>query len=115
MQFLKTIFATTVTLSMALAAPPPVTELEARSNSGLYLCTGPGFSGHCTHFTRPFGQCANLDTDFAGKVTSIGPDQGNWCTMYRDFNCRGAELQQYYPGTNNNNWGAINSYNCAAI
>ncbi|KAH8663649.1 hypothetical protein BGZ60DRAFT_529903 [Tricladium varicosporioides] len=83
MQYLKTVVATMATLSIALAAPSSVAGIETRSNSGLYLCTGPGFSGHCIHFTRPFGQCANLDTDFAGKVNSVGPDQGNWCTMYR--------------------------------
>lgn len=27
-------------------------------NSGIYLCQHGGFTGHCRHFSAPFGQCS---------------------------------------------------------
>ncbi|KAL4940398.1 hypothetical protein BDV06DRAFT_196716 [Aspergillus oleicola] len=94
---------------------------KANANSGIYLCEHIRFSGHCIHYTNPFGQCTTIVDQFPPgdhSVSSAGADLGNWCTLYSEENCHGQELQVHYPGFEDLTYlgwnDKVRSYNCAA-
>ncbi|KAF4218921.1 hypothetical protein CNMCM8980_008293 [Aspergillus fumigatiaffinis] len=96
-------------------------KVKAMGKAGLYLCSEVGFRGTCIHYTTPWGECTNIWQTFPpGRregVSAAGADPGNWCTL--QVNCRGRELQIYYPGYKDLREVSFNdkaaSYNCAAL
>ncbi|KAK3989604.1 hypothetical protein QBC44DRAFT_369896 [Cladorrhinum sp. PSN332] len=103
-------------------ALPAGEALEKRASPGIYLCENARFQGYCRHFTTAWGVCTTITPWFPSGdrgVSAAGADWGNWCTLYSQENCRGEELQVYYPGYENlaaTSWNdKARSYNCAAI
>ncbi|KAI8631756.1 hypothetical protein F5Y19DRAFT_492716 [Xylariaceae sp. FL1651] len=97
----------------------------AAASPGLYLCENWGFNeqpNFCHEYTEPWGKCTTITdlfpTDSRG-VSSAGPSPGNWCTLYENEGCTGAELQLYYPGYADLKavgWNdRAKSFNCAAL
>ncbi|MCJ1269845.1 hypothetical protein MMC22_009738 [Lobaria immixta] len=95
-----------------------LTSFAFAANSGLYLCDDINFGGSCRWLQAPFGQCVSLDGDLAYKVSSAGPDKGNWCTLYANYGCTGKEYQLHWPGQSRMDLDGYSdqagSYNCAA-
>ncbi|KAH6873310.1 hypothetical protein BKA58DRAFT_456931 [Alternaria rosae] len=96
------------------------------ASPGLYLCQNWGFNDRpdnfCYKYTEPWGKCTTITGRFSGGdrgVSSAGPDQGNWCTLYENEGCTGAELQLYWPGfsaLSQVGWNdRAKSFNCAAL
>ncbi|KAK4034650.1 hypothetical protein C8A01DRAFT_38908 [Parachaetomium inaequale] len=110
-------------LSVMTANALPTEEAPVkRASPGLYLCENARFQGYCYHYTTPWGVCTTITDHFPSGdrgVSAAGADWGNWCTLYSQENCRGEELQVYYPGYENlanTGWNdKARSYNCAAI
>ncbi|KAF9731730.1 hypothetical protein PMIN01_10747 [Paraphaeosphaeria minitans] len=86
--------------SIALAAP--VSEIEKRANTAVYLCNDRNFSGYCVHIPSPSGTCVPLASDLNDLVSSVGPDQGSFCYffVYSNANCddTGGFFHVGYPG-----------------
>jgi hypothetical protein len=69
-----------LTAGVALAAP--VSDVEKRATTGVYLCNDRGFTGYCQHITAPSGTCVPLASDLNDKVSSAGPDVGSFCYFF---------------------------------
>ncbi|KAH7069814.1 hypothetical protein BKA63DRAFT_606165 [Paraphoma chrysanthemicola] len=115
-----------ITVLSALAAAAFMAVPALAASPGLYLCQNWGFSEQpnnlCHHYTEPWGKCTTITDRFptdARGVSSAGPDQGNWCTLYENVGCTGAELQLYWPGfsaLSQVGWNdRAKSFNCAAL
>ncbi|KAI0529771.1 hypothetical protein GGR58DRAFT_495699 [Xylaria digitata] len=110
-----------ILVSTASVLIPPA----AAASPGLYLCQNWGFNeqpNYCNKYSEPWGKCTTITDRFpndARGVSSAGPDPGNWCTLYENEGCTGAELQLYYPGyfdLKTVGWNdRAKSFNCAAL
>jgi hypothetical protein len=74
------IIITTLTAGIALAAP--VSDVEKRASTGVYLCNDRGFTGYCQHIFAPSGTCVPLASDLNDKVSAAGPDVGSFCYFF---------------------------------
>ncbi|KAI5363565.1 hypothetical protein Slin15195_G092170 [Septoria linicola] len=89
-------------LQLAMAIPAMHEDIAARSTLesraeakilapivvGLYICTGPEWTGQCAHLKNGPAICINFDQTFAGQITSVGPDaEASGCTFFTKPNC----------------------------
>jgi hypothetical protein len=69
-----------LTAGVVLAAP--VSDVEKRATTGVYLCNDRGFTGYCQHINSPSGTCVPLASDLNDKVSAAGPDVGSFCYFF---------------------------------
>ena len=74
------IVLSTVAAGIALAAP--VSDIEKRADTAVYLCNDRGFKGYCVHIVSPSGTCVPLASDLNDKVSAAGPDPGSFCYFF---------------------------------
>ncbi|CAK4031700.1 Hypothetical predicted protein [Lecanosticta acicola] len=97
--------------TLALASERHEAQLDTRADAsslapttvGIYLCLNSGWVPPCIHLENGPGLCINLDSTYAGQVSSVGPDEeASGCTMFEKPNCQGNSLQNIvYPGDPN--------------
>ncbi|KAL6703969.1 hypothetical protein ACN47E_008907 [Coniothyrium glycines] len=83
------------------AAPMPQEAPAPTAITHLYICTDSPFKGQCTNLWLPVSKCQNLDATYAHQVSSAGPDEGTFCTLYSNNDCdgeKGLTLPFTYPG-----------------
>ncbi|CCT61156.1 hypothetical protein IAQ61_005026 [Plenodomus lingam] len=96
MLFLPILFAT-----LALAAPTPLEGAEGPATPHLYLCKDASFTGECTNLHLEASTCQNIEAAYVKQTSSAGPDDGTFCTLYSEFDCRGQALPFTFPGIRN--------------
>ncbi|KAF2996793.1 hypothetical protein E8E13_000357 [Curvularia kusanoi] len=95
---LKVFSLAAISLASMMASP------AAAASPGLYLCQNWGFNNNpnfCYKYTVPWGRCTTITDRFPPGdrgVSSAGPDEHNWCTLYQNEGCTGPELQLRWPG-----------------
>ncbi|KAL9607033.1 MAG: hypothetical protein Q9167_008013 [Letrouitia subvulpina] len=99
---------TTSTLSSPVPDAAAAAEAEApekRSVGGVYFCNDINWGAPCYHRTQELAVCKDLSSTYAGKVSSIGPDQGTKCSVYSLAGCIPSYGEPYdghleitYPG-----------------
>lgn len=67
--------------------------LKGGNPGAVFYCTDRNFKGDCT-YRKPDTSC------FAPAVSpqSIGPDQGGYCMMYEDRECKGSIIKWEMSG-----------------
>ncbi|KAJ4985760.1 hypothetical protein SVAN01_08756 [Stagonosporopsis vannaccii] len=85
--------------SVALAT----STLDARANSKthLYICTDKSWAGRCENIELSVGKCVDMEKAFDNNVSSAGPDDGTFCTLYSEKGCRGKAIPFTNPGIAN--------------
>lgn len=107
---MKFLLATTcATLALAHASPTinTTSDIAARTNPGIYICSEPNWKGQCVWYEAlpgAFGSCAWKI--IPGGWGSVGVDKGISVTFYKDATCTGIELPGIlmYPGLTNPAW-----------
>ncbi|KAF2845212.1 hypothetical protein T440DRAFT_280413 [Plenodomus tracheiphilus IPT5] len=84
--------------TLTLAVPTPQEGVNTATITHLYLCKDASFQGECTNLHLEASNCQNIETSFVKQVSSAGPDNGTFCTLYSDFDCHGQALPFTYPG-----------------
>ncbi|KAH7071593.1 hypothetical protein FB567DRAFT_612186 [Paraphoma chrysanthemicola] len=91
------IFLTLVVL--VTATPLPLIQSpSANPETHIYICANAPFAAPCTNLHVPVSECIDIPDDFAGKISSAGPDEGTFCTLYSDKACHGDALPFTNPG-----------------
>lgn len=72
---LLTLFTTTGLASRAL-------DPRAVAKTHLYVCTEKAWAGRCKNVEVTVGKCVNMGKAFDKNVSSAGPDDGTFCTLY---------------------------------
>jgi hypothetical protein len=79
-------FVPTFLAFIALAAANPISAPQPAPTTNkithLYLCPDASFGGTCTNLHVEISECVDIPGDLSGKVSSAGPDEGTFCTMY---------------------------------
>ncbi|OAL44399.1 hypothetical protein IQ07DRAFT_578666 [Pyrenochaeta sp. DS3sAY3a] len=105
-----------VVLASAFAIPAPQVDpaTGAAKVTHLYICTNASFQGSCANLHFAVNECHNLEGEFIKSVSSVGPDEGTFCTLYSDLGCIGAALPFTYPGIRDlNDYGYDNAFSSA--
>lgn len=87
--------------TLTLAAPDAQEGAGSPATTHLYLCKDASFGGECTNLHIEASTCQNVEASFVKQVSSAGPDNGTFCTLYSEFDCRGQALPFTYPGIRN--------------
>ncbi|KAF2034046.1 hypothetical protein EK21DRAFT_108461 [Setomelanomma holmii] len=83
----------------ALALPTPQASSDTSNGvTHIYICTDASFSGSCANLHVPVSECVDIPPEYAGKVSSAGPDLGTFCTLYSNKECHGDALPFTNPG-----------------
>jgi hypothetical protein len=69
-------------LAAGIALAAPVSDVEKRATTSVYLCNDRGFKGYCKHISSPSGTCVPLGSDLNDKVSAAGPDVGSFCYFF---------------------------------
>jgi len=88
-------------LALAAPAPGPIPQDNAQPPTPithLYMCKDADFTNECTNLHLEISNCQNIQDSFAQQVSSAGPDNGTFCTLYSDFDCHGRALPFTFPG-----------------
>ncbi|KXH34228.1 hypothetical protein CSAL01_07094 [Colletotrichum salicis] len=109
-----------VSATLVAAAPSPVPEdansylksdgsnaarsLNKRICEGVYMCDGQNFSGSCYYGCYPISVGIYPDSYWVSSISSVGPDNGDWCDFYQaGSGCdatKGSHQIFRYPGGN---------------
>lgn len=89
-------------------------SLEARDGlqlqgklGGMYMCTGPNFTGTCKYIRPAMNTCYGLFPGFKSNISSFSPDQvlrgsipqfAFGCRLYEGESCNAANVRFEYPG-----------------
>ncbi|KAF2202504.1 hypothetical protein GQ43DRAFT_479831 [Delitschia confertaspora ATCC 74209] len=94
-------FATTLTLAVLSCLSLTITAYPTTSKRGLpgafYICTAENFSDNC-RWVPPDNNCHIAGMGFV-RPQSIGPDEGGYCLLYKDWDCNGEIILKIrFPG-----------------
>ncbi|KAF1984298.1 hypothetical protein K402DRAFT_148672 [Aulographum hederae CBS 113979] len=94
---------TTIASTSTLLAPEPhllPRVARAPNTVGVYYCTTAPWTGTCKNNLYTIGGCYNWGLPFAGTISSIGPDKGFVCSLFKSADCDMAAgvKQMVYPG-----------------
>ncbi|PPQ83664.1 hypothetical protein CVT25_006270 [Psilocybe cyanescens] len=101
----KGIFVAVVAAIGAQAAPgAAMADLGAREadtaavDGHLFVCVNANFGAPCNNFNFNNGQCINFVAPFQDSISSLGPDPGFTCIVFKDANCSGQSFNVANPG-----------------
>ena len=77
-----TLASTLLFLFTATTIATTTLEARATSKTHLYVCTGNNWGGTCKNMKLSIGRCYNMEKAFNNNVSSAGPDDGTFCTLY---------------------------------
>lgn len=70
------------------------------------MCTEKNWKGDCIYYITPYDdECYNLNSDWANKIMSWGPDEAKnlmsvfTCSLFSSPDCQGMYVKKQYPGT----------------
>uniref|UniRef100_A0A8H7XQ92 Uncharacterized protein n=1 Tax=Psilocybe cubensis TaxID=181762 RepID=A0A8H7XQ92_PSICU len=119
--------AMTIALAVGTQAAPSnaspalvARDTEAASVDGhLFVCVNAQFVPPCNNFNFNDGQCINFVAPFQDSISSLGPDPGFTCIVFKDSNCSGESLDVSNPGISDLSQGTdlndqISSFQCFA-
>ncbi|KAJ7593526.1 hypothetical protein C8J56DRAFT_1024116 [Mycena floridula] len=58
----------------------------------VFVATDFSFGGANTIITGAAGQCVNVPSGFNDDISSVGPDPGQSCFFFSDFDCGGSRI-----------------------
>ncbi|GJJ15267.1 hypothetical protein Clacol_009543 [Clathrus columnatus] len=67
---------------------------------GVFLCHHVNWM-NCTYAVFPPNTCFDLNDDWNGTISSIGPDNGTLLWVYTEMNCTGNATEFVFPGSSN--------------
>ena len=72
------------TILLFTSAALATSTLDARANpkTHLYICTEKSWAGRCENVEVSVGKCVDMKKAFDNNVSSAGPDDGTFCTLY---------------------------------
>ncbi|KAF1829477.1 hypothetical protein BDW02DRAFT_561033 [Decorospora gaudefroyi] len=95
-----TTILTLLFLTTTLAAPIPQSAPAGAptTTTHLYICADASFRGNCTNLQLQVSSCLNMQPSYMHQVSSAGPDEGTFCTLYSEPDCHGTALPFTFPG-----------------
>ncbi|GJE87356.1 hypothetical protein PsYK624_034390 [Phanerochaete sordida] len=112
MQF--TLAISVLATALAVAATP-----VKRWDNALYVCSDANWSGTCENVGFNNEECIVFPGELQNDITSVGPPQGYYCYLYRNYSCTGDNLSSVvYPGISDLGDGntdyndGLNSFKC---
>ncbi|KAH6644774.1 hypothetical protein C7974DRAFT_27610 [Boeremia exigua] len=94
-------FAAVLGLCSATALAAHTLDTRADRKTNLYVCTEKAWAGTCKNVELTIGKCYNMGKAFDKNVSSAGPDDGTFCTLYSEQGCRGKAIPFTNPGIGN--------------
>ncbi|PVH95830.1 hypothetical protein DM02DRAFT_632495 [Periconia macrospinosa] len=85
---------------IASASAKPIPQ-DGPAKTHIYLCTDESFKGQCENVEAEPGKCYNVPDGYKSKISSGGPDQGTFCSMFAKDDCKGNAFPFTFPGVMN--------------
>ncbi|KAJ7280020.1 hypothetical protein C8J57DRAFT_118874 [Mycena rebaudengoi] len=83
-------------LPAAVQTEAPVDDSKVgptpNTQGNVFVCRDDSFGPPCQVLHGSSGQCVNVPASLNDAISSIGPDSGQDCFIFADFNCDGDTL-----------------------